>query len=129
MISCSRKKAEEAIIYSYTRHINGFSAILEDEFAVAIKRKHSLLVLLPYFSPKLQCHLLSVMIFSPTITAEHPRVISVFLNQGRKLHTTHSWDFMLLEKYGIIHPDSLWKRAEFGEDIIIANLDTGTVCF
>ncbi|KAM1762962.1 hypothetical protein TB1_005439 [Malus domestica] len=57
--------------------------------------------------------------------AKHPKVVSVFLNRGRKLHTTHSWDFMLLEKDGVIHPSSLWKKARFGEDTIIGNLDTG----
>jgi hypothetical protein len=59
------------------------------------------------------------------VIAGHPNVVSVFLNQGRKLHTTHSWDFMLLEKDGVVDPSSLWKRARFGEDSIIANLDTG----
>lgn len=58
--------------------------------------------------------------------AEHPKVVSVFLNQGRKLHTTHSWEFMLLEKEGVIQPSSLWKKARFGEDTIIATLDSGT---
>ncbi|XP_038711833.1 subtilisin-like protease SBT5.4 [Tripterygium wilfordii] len=57
--------------------------------------------------------------------AKHPEVVSVFLNQGKRLHTTHSWDFMLLEKDGSVHPSSLWKKARFGEDSIIANLDTG----
>ncbi|XP_059439030.1 subtilisin-like protease SBT5.4 [Corylus avellana] len=57
--------------------------------------------------------------------AKHPKVVSVFLSQGRKLHTTHSWDFMLLEKEGVIHPSSLWNKARFGEDTIIATLDTG----
>ncbi|XP_059310384.1 subtilisin-like protease SBT5.4 [Lycium ferocissimum] len=55
----------------------------------------------------------------------HPSVISVFLNKARKLHTTRSWEFMMLEKNGGVHPSSLWKKARFGEDIIIANLDTG----
>lgn len=32
---------------------------------------------------------------------------------------------MLLEKDGVVDPSSLWKRARFGEDSIIANLDTG----
>ncbi|KAJ6332443.1 hypothetical protein OIU76_010773 [Salix suchowensis] len=61
--------------------------------------------------------------------ARHPNVVSVFLNQGRKLHTTHSWDFMLMEKDGVVDPSSLWKRARFGEDSIIANLDTGGIEF
>ncbi|CAK9177165.1 unnamed protein product [Ilex paraguariensis] len=57
--------------------------------------------------------------------AKHPSVVSVFLNQGKKLHTTHSWNFLLLEKNGVIHSSSLWKKARFGEDTIIGNIDTG----
>ncbi|KAJ4829926.1 hypothetical protein Tsubulata_051496 [Turnera subulata] len=89
----STKKARDAIFYSYTRHVNGFAAMLEEEEAADIAR--------------------------------HPKVLSVFQNQAKKLHTTHSWDFMLLEKNGAIHPNSIWKKARFGEDTIIANLDTG----
>lgn len=59
------------------------------------------------------------------ICIEHPDVVSVFPNKLRKLHTTHSWDFLLLEKNGVIHSSSLWKKAKFGEGTIIANLDTG----
>lgn len=57
--------------------------------------------------------------------AEHPNVVSVFLNKARKLHTTRSWNFLGLENNGVIHHSSIWKKARFGEDIIIANLDTG----
>ncbi|XP_030972147.1 subtilisin-like protease SBT5.4 [Quercus lobata] len=91
----SKEIAKDAIIYSYQRHINGFSANLEEEMAAEIEK--------------------------------HPKVVSVFLNQGRQLHTTHSWEFMLMEKEigGVIHPSSLWEKANFGEDIIIGNLDTG----
>ncbi|XP_057505520.1 subtilisin-like protease SBT5.3 [Actinidia eriantha] len=88
-----RNKAKDAIFYSYTRHINGFAATLEDEAAARIAR--------------------------------HPKVVSIFLNQGRKLHTTRSWDFLELENDGIIHSSSIWKKARFGEDTIIGNLDTG----
>ncbi|THG05755.1 hypothetical protein TEA_000096 [Camellia sinensis var. sinensis] len=88
-----RNKAKEALFYSYTRHINGFAATLEDEEAAQI--------------------------------ANHPKVISLFLNQGRKLYTTRSWDFLGLENDGVIHSSSIWKKARFGEDTIIANLDTG----
>ncbi|KAG8047035.1 hypothetical protein GUJ93_ZPchr0008g14182 [Zizania palustris] len=42
-----------------------------------------------------------------------------------KLHTTRSWDFMDMERDGQILPDSIWKRAKFGQDVIIANLDSG----
>ncbi|PIA58362.1 hypothetical protein AQUCO_00500349v1 [Aquilegia coerulea] len=56
----------------------------------------------------------------------HPKVVSVFLNKGRKLHTTRSWNFLGLEKNGgIIPTNSIWKKARFGEDTIIGNLDTG----
>ncbi|KAL1820816.1 hypothetical protein ACET3Z_015685 [Daucus carota] len=86
-------KAKDAIFYSYTRHINGFAAILEEEEAAQI--------------------------------ANHPDVVSVFLNKARKLHTTRSWEFLGLENNGVIHPSSIWKKARFGEDVIIGNLDTG----
>lgn len=49
----------------------------------------------------------------------------MFLNQGKKLHTTHSWEFLMVENNGVIEPSSIWKKARFGEDTIIANLDTG----
>lgn len=52
-------------------------------------------------------------------------MVSVFLNKGRKLHTTHSWDFLRLERDGVVPADSLWNRSNFGADVIIGNLDTG----
>ncbi|PON57672.1 Subtilase [Parasponia andersonii] len=58
--------------------------------------------------------------------AEHPEVVSLFLNQGRKLHTTRSWGFMMLEKENGEVPElSLWEKANYGKHTIIANLDTG----
>ncbi|KAG5003270.1 hypothetical protein JHK86_027409 [Glycine max] len=46
--------------------------------------------------------------------------------KGRKLHTTHSWEFMDLEgNDGVIPSDSLFRKARYGEDTIIANFDTG----
>ncbi|OAY35046.1 subtilisin-like protease SBT5.3 [Manihot esculenta] len=89
----SRELAQDAIFYSYTRHINGFAATIEDEVAAEL--------------------------------AKHPKVVSVFLNTGKKLHTTHSWSFLGLEQNGIVPSNSIWKKARFGEDIIIGNLDTG----
>lgn len=59
------------------------------------------------------------------INAEHPDVISVFLNKGKRLHTTHSWSFLGLERDGEIPFASIWYRAKFGKDVIIGNLDTG----
>ncbi|KAF3975342.1 hypothetical protein CMV_001411 [Castanea mollissima] len=89
----SNKKAKEAIFYSYTRHINGFAAILNEEEAALISK--------------------------------HPNVVSVFLNKGRRLHTTRSWDFLGLERDGVVPLGSIWQKARFGEDTIIGNLDTG----
>lgn len=57
--------------------------------------------------------------------AEDPNVLSVFINKGRKLQTTRSWNFLGLERNGLIPSDSIWKKARFGEDTIIANIDTG----
>ncbi|XP_050203663.1 subtilisin-like protease SBT5.4 [Mercurialis annua] len=57
--------------------------------------------------------------------SRHPDVISVFLNKARNLHTTHSWNFLGLERDGKIPHESLWIKARFGEDVIIGNLDTG----
>ncbi|PQQ01477.1 subtilisin-like protease SBT5.4 [Prunus yedoensis var. nudiflora] len=89
----SNKSAKDVIFYSYTRHINGFAAILEEEEAADI--------------------------------AEHPNVISVFLNKGSKLETTRSWNFLGLERNGLIPSHSIWMKARLGEDTIIANIDTG----
>ncbi|KAL3323205.1 hypothetical protein AABB24_040362, partial [Solanum stoloniferum] len=89
----SIENAKDAIFYSYTRHINGFAAILEDEEAAEISK--------------------------------HPKVVSIFLNKGKQLHTTRSWNFLGLEHEGKIPKSSLWKKARFGEDIIIGNIDSG----
>nr|GLL29431.1 subtilisin-like protease SBT5.3 [Ipomoea trifida] len=58
--------------------------------------------------------------------AKNPEVISVFLNRARRLQTTRSWEFLGLEgEGGLIHEGSIWKNARFGENTIIANLDSG----
>ncbi|XP_062195149.1 subtilisin-like protease SBT5.3 [Phragmites australis] len=57
--------------------------------------------------------------------AKHPDVVTVLESKMLKLHTTRSWDFMNLERDGQILPDSIWKHAKFGQDVIIANLDSG----
>jgi hypothetical protein len=51
--------------------------------------------------------------------------VSIFLNKGRKLHTTRSWDFLGLEHDGVIGKNSIWNKARYGEDTIIGNLDPG----
>ncbi|KAJ1386922.1 Peptidase S8/S53 domain [Sesbania bispinosa] len=57
--------------------------------------------------------------------AKNPNVISVFLSKEHKLHTTRSWEFLGLEKNGRISANSAWKKARFGENTIIANIDSG----
>ncbi|KAJ1383729.1 Peptidase S8/S53 domain [Sesbania bispinosa] len=57
--------------------------------------------------------------------AKNPNVISVFLSKEHKLHTTRSWEFLGLEKNGRILANSAWKKARFGENTIIANIDSG----
>ncbi|KAK9152338.1 hypothetical protein Syun_010647 [Stephania yunnanensis] len=89
----SHERAKEAIFYSYTSHINGFAAHLEDQEVEEISK--------------------------------HPEVVSIFLNRARKLHTTRSWEFLGLERDGNTGIASAWKKARYGEDTIIANLDTG----
>ncbi|KAK2639987.1 hypothetical protein Ddye_027782 [Dipteronia dyeriana] len=57
--------------------------------------------------------------------AKHPDTVSIFENKLLQLHTTRSWEFLGLEKGGDVPLESLLKKANFGEDIIIANIDTG----
>nr|GEW04939.1 subtilisin-like protease SBT5.4 [Tanacetum cinerariifolium] len=90
----SKENADESIIYSYNKVINGFAAMLEEEDAAKI--------------------------------AAHPDVASIFPSKRINLHTTHSWEFLNLEKKnGFVDSSSLWRKARFGENIIIGNLDTG----
>ncbi|KAL0306040.1 UNVERIFIED_CONTAM: Subtilisin-like protease SBT5.4 [Sesamum radiatum] len=64
-----------------------------------------------------------MLLISPSI-----RMLSPFSPiKLRNCTTTHSWDFLMLERQGVIHQSSAWKKARFGEDTIIANLDTGKV--
>ncbi|XP_009396709.3 subtilisin-like protease SBT5.3 [Musa acuminata AAA Group] len=55
--------------------------------------------------------------------SKYPGVVSVFPNRGYSLHTTRSWEFLGLERNSETH--SAWNKARFGEDVIIANLDSG----
>ena len=57
--------------------------------------------------------------------AEDPKVISVFPNLPRKLHTTRSWEFLGLTKDGHIPDSSTWKAGRYGEDVVIGTLNTG----
>lgn len=61
------------------------------------------------------------------ISSEHPKVVSVIPNTFSQLHTTHSWEFLGLNSTPGGSTSSLWEQANYGEDVIIANLDTGTI--
>ncbi|RDX61014.1 Subtilisin-like protease, partial [Mucuna pruriens] len=54
--------------------------------------------------------------------AKNPNVVSVFLSKKHKLHTTRSWEFLGLHRNG---KNSAWQKGRFGENTIIANIDTG----
>jgi len=95
----SKEAAKEAIFYSYTKSVNGFAAILEEEHAISLSKL--------------------------------PEVLSVFPNRARSLHTTRSWGFLGLEagagqSENVNIPErSLWRKGQFGKDVIIAHVDTG----
>jgi hypothetical protein len=50
----------------------------------------------------------------------------VFLSKKHKLHTTRSWEFLGLRGNDM---NSAWQKGRFGENTIIANIDTGTKFF
>ncbi|KAG6790866.1 hypothetical protein POTOM_007035 [Populus tomentosa] len=89
----SKEKVEDQMLYSYTRCINGFSAVLDEAQVAALN--------------------------------DNPGVVSIFENKENRMYTTHSWDFLGFEKNGVPSLYSLQKKANFGEDIIIGNLDSG----
>ncbi|XP_048545104.1 subtilisin-like protease SBT5.3 [Triticum urartu] len=57
--------------------------------------------------------------------AKRPGVVSVFPNRGVRMQTTRSWEFMGLEKAGVVPQWSAWEVARYGGDTIIGNLDSG----
>lgn len=65
--------------------------------------------------------------FGVQIGAEMPGVVSVFPNSKRKLHTTHSWDFM-----GLVDDNTMGKNMGYSTknqaNVIIGFIDTGKQC-
>ncbi|PIA39334.1 hypothetical protein AQUCO_02600056v1 [Aquilegia coerulea] len=58
--------------------------------------------------------------------SKHETVLSIFKCKGLRLKTTRVWTFLGMEKEdGVVPPNSLWKKSNYGEDMIIANIDTG----
>jgi hypothetical protein len=66
-------------------------------------------------------HFPYIIIFN--IYVENPKVVSVFLSKEHKLHTTRSWEFLGLRGNDM---NSAWQKGRFGENTIIANIDSGT---
>ncbi|KAL6615862.1 hypothetical protein ACP70R_038132 [Stipagrostis hirtigluma subsp. patula] len=58
-----------------------------------------------------------------TLLRQLPGVLAVIEDKLVKLHTTHSWEFLGLGNNG--NPTPAWYSARFGEDTIIANIDSG----
>lgn len=57
---------------------------------------------------------------------EHPNVISIFENRDVRRQTTQSWEFLGSFQHQVIPTkESIWEKANFGEDMIIAGIDTG----
>lgn len=77
----------------------------------------------------LSCRKIFIKLLCIFEDAEHPNVISVFLNKGSRLETTRSWNFLGLEGNGLIPSHSIWMKARLGEDTIIANIDTGKLLY
>ncbi|KAL2610340.1 hypothetical protein R1flu_028913 [Riccia fluitans] len=60
------------------------------------------------------------------LLAEREDVVSVVPNKKYQLHTTRSWEFLGLEDaFGNVADDSLWKKSNYGEDVVIGLLDSG----
>jgi hypothetical protein len=60
------------------------------------------------------------------MVTESPQVLSVFPSRLRQLHTTRSWEFLGLElESGKVPKESLWKRAKFGNDVVVGIFDSG----
>ncbi|PNT66107.1 hypothetical protein BRADI_3g07280v3 [Brachypodium distachyon] len=58
--------------------------------------------------------------------ARLPEVVSVFPNRAQQqLHTTRSWQFLGLSGPDGVSRGASWRKAKFGEGIIIGNIDTG----
>ncbi|KAJ7532583.1 hypothetical protein O6H91_13G011000 [Diphasiastrum complanatum] len=91
----STAAAKDALLYSYKHGFNGFAARLSSAHISAV--------------------------------SQIPGVISVFPNKRNNLLTTRSWEFLGLEKANEnkVFESSLWKKSNFGRDIIIGSLDTG----
>ncbi|KAI4366211.1 hypothetical protein MLD38_022116 [Melastoma candidum] len=121
------ERAKQPIIYSYTCFINGFAAVMDETEAAEIASTAPCFAALscPMLSSSSQLPLSDDQNRYDALCTENPTVMAVFPKRTRKLHTMRTWDFLGLGKGGAAMPGSTRERAMFGEDMIIANLDTG----
>ncbi|KAL2632839.1 hypothetical protein R1flu_004318 [Riccia fluitans] len=60
------------------------------------------------------------------LLAEREDVVSVLPNKRHRLYTTRSWEFLGLEDiYGNVAESSLWKKSNYGKDVVIGFIDSG----
>jgi len=95
----SKRAAREAIFYSYTRCINGFAAILEEEHAVSLSKHPQVLSIFVNKVGSLQ-------------TTHSWGFLGLEKGAGKSENEE-------------IPEQSLWKKGKFGKNVIIAHLDTG----
>lgn len=133
-------KAQASHVYSYTHGFKGFAAKLTERQAseMASKSFSFSSCLPPLLAFQLKISPLSVLssrvlimevknfVIWKSLTAM-PGVVSVFPNSKRRLHTTHSWDFMGLEGEEAMEIPGYSTKNQ--ENVIIGFIDTGQHSF
>lgn len=122
------EQAQASHIYSYKHGFRGFAAKLTDQQASQIAGKFGAIPNPNIAKPLLeksffQLHFISESDISIFKMTEMPGVVSVFPNMKRRLHTTHSWDFMgLMGEETMEIPEFSTKNQV---NIIVGFIDTG----
>lgn len=114
------EQAQASHVYSYKHSFRGFAAKLTDQQAYQIAGK---LLAMPNIFQMLFISFSGITDISIFVTTEMPGVVSVFPNTKRRLHTTHSWDFMgLMGEEAMEIPGFSTKNQV---NVIIGFIDTG----
>ncbi|TVU35415.1 hypothetical protein EJB05_17302, partial [Eragrostis curvula] len=95
--------------------IHGIAVNIDESFLTSLQRKSV---------DAIRCFgitLIHISLMKPELTG----VLAVIQDKQVKLHTTHSWDFLGLRRNG--KATNAWSSANFGEDTIIGNIDTGNM--
>lgn len=121
----SEEQAQASHVYSYRHGFRGFAARLTDDQASQISSKFSqahLFLYYYYFFLSLE-FLLDEKKKNGVVFTEIPGVVSVFPNGKRRLHTTHSWDFM-----GLLDDETmevLGYDTKNQVNVVVGFIDTG----